>query len=102
MVFRATKPIGYSLLNAQTKYPAQGVLGGEAGRPGRAMASGRELMPCSDGRLDIGDRLVIETPGGGGHGRSEEREAELTAADVRDGFFPEPDPAYTEVDAVAK
>jgi len=95
MVFRATKPIRYSLLNAQTRYPAQGVLGGEAGRPGRAIASGRELLPCSDGRLDIDERLVIETPGGGGHGRSEERETELTAADVRDGFFPEPDPAAT-------
>lgn len=87
MVFRATAPIRFSLLNAQTQYPAQGILGGHAGRPGCASVGDKEIPPCTDGALKNGDRLTIETPGGGGHGPPEMREADLVAGDVRNELY---------------
>lgn len=89
VVFRATGDVQFSLLNAQTRYPAQGVMGGQPGRPGRAAAAGKELPPCTDGALKAGERLVIESPGGGGHGLPDQREAQLVNADVLDGLFTE-------------
>src|SRR5262249_36537923 len=65
MVFRALKPIRYSLINGRVEYPALGVLGGQPGRPGRAFADELPLSPGSDGLLAVGEVLTIETPGGG-------------------------------------
>ncbi|HUJ35680.1 MAG TPA: hydantoinase B/oxoprolinase family protein, partial [Solirubrobacteraceae bacterium] len=43
--------------------------GGEPGAVGRNLLDGEELPAKAIGRLDEGQRLRIETPGGGGHGR---------------------------------
>ena len=45
-----------------------GADGGEPGRPGRNLLNGEELPAKASGTLHPGDRLRIETPGGGGHG----------------------------------
>jgi N-methylhydantoinase B len=87
LALRATAPISFSLLNAQTRYPAAGVLGGEPGRVGRASVGDRVVPPCSDGNLRVGETLVIETPGGGGNGPVEQRDPELTEADRRAGLW---------------
>ncbi|MFL5909560.1 MAG: hydantoinase B/oxoprolinase family protein, partial [Gaiellaceae bacterium] len=46
-----------------------GADGGEPGAAGRSLVNGDELDPKASGELESGDRLRIETPGGGGHGR---------------------------------
>ena len=59
----------YSLITERRRHPPPGADGGEPGRPGRNLLNGEELPPKASGTLHPGDRLRIETPGGGGHGR---------------------------------
>ncbi len=74
------------------RYPAFGVAGGMAGRPGRIIVNPgrpdeRALKPLSDGNtLKKGDLVRIMTPGGGGWGSPFERPSEQVRDDVLDGF----------------
>jgi len=58
----------YSLITERRRHAPPGADGGEPGRPGRNLLNGNELPPKASGTLRPGDRLRIETPGGGGHG----------------------------------
>jgi N-methylhydantoinase B len=64
----------YSLLTERRRHPPAGADGGEPGQPGRNLVDGDELPPKAMGTLRRGQRLRIETPGGGGHGRREQRQ----------------------------
>jgi N-methylhydantoinase B len=69
----ALVPMEYSLLTERRRIAPQGAAGGAPGRPGRNVVrrpgeSDRELASKSQGRLERGDALRIETPGGGGYG----------------------------------
>lgn len=74
------------------RYPAFGVAGGMAGRPGRILVNPgtpgeRELKPLSDGNiLRKNDVVRLMTPGGGGWGSPIERPASQVRDDVLDGF----------------
>src|SRR5947208_6672399 len=59
----------YSLITERRRHAPPGADGGEPGEPGRNLLNGEELEPKASGTLEPGDRLRIETPGGGGHGR---------------------------------
>jgi N-methylhydantoinase B len=61
----------YSLITERRRHRPPGAEGGEPGAPGRNLLNGDELEPKASGTLKPGDRLRIETPGGGGHGRAE-------------------------------
>jgi 5-oxoprolinase (ATP-hydrolysing) len=66
-------PVALSLLTQRRRTRPFGMHGGEAGQPGRQQIIRRdgrvEQLGSIDARdLDIGDRLIIETPGGGGWG----------------------------------
>lgn len=62
-----------SLLSDRRRRAPYGLAGGEAGKMGRdaILRKGRSLTVASKGshQLEAGDRVRIETPGGGGHGR---------------------------------
>ncbi|MEA2308330.1 MAG: N-methylhydantoinase [Thermoleophilaceae bacterium] len=58
-----------SLLTERRRHGPPGADGGEPGEPGRNLLDGEELPPKFTGTLRRGQRLRIETPGGGGHGR---------------------------------
>jgi N-methylhydantoinase B len=58
----------YSLITERRRHAPPGADGGEPGAPGRNLLNGDELPPKASGTLGPGDRLRIETPGGGGHG----------------------------------
>ena len=58
----------FSLITERRRHPARGAGGGDDGRPGRNSLNGEELPAKVTGSLRRGDRLRIETPGGGGHG----------------------------------
>ncbi|MFP5362838.1 MAG: hydantoinase B/oxoprolinase family protein [Thermoleophilia bacterium] len=60
--------MSYALITERRRHPPAGAAGGEPGACGRNMLNGAELASKATGRLQPGDRLVIETPGGGGHG----------------------------------
>ncbi len=58
----------YSLLTERRRHRPRGAAGGEPGACGRNRLDGEELPPKAAGSLRAGQRLRIETPGGGGHG----------------------------------
>jgi N-methylhydantoinase B len=67
-------PARMSLLADRRKLRPYGLQGGEEGKPGRAFlvrdGSSRELPSKGSWELKAGDRVRIETPGGGGHGQT--------------------------------
>jgi N-methylhydantoinase B len=59
----------YSLITERRRHAPPGARGGEPGATGRNLLNGEELPPKASGTLRPGDRLRIETPGGGGYGK---------------------------------
>ena len=64
----AQAPLHYSLITERRRHAPPGADGGSAGQPGRNLLDGKELPAKSLGALAPGQRLRIETPGGGGLG----------------------------------
>jgi N-methylhydantoinase B len=64
----ALEPLRYSLITERRRHRPPGAEGGEDGAIGRNLLDGEELPSKSIGELDAGQRLRIETPGGGGYG----------------------------------
>jgi N-methylhydantoinase B len=64
----ALTPLHYSLITERRRHAPPGADGGAAGQPGRNLLDGEELEPKAIGELAPGQRLRIETPGGGGYG----------------------------------
>ena len=67
----ALAPMTYSLITERRRHAPPGAAGGKPGTRGRNLLGGRELPAKATGELSPGDRLTIETPGGGGHGAPE-------------------------------
>jgi N-methylhydantoinase B len=59
----------YSLITERRRHAPPGTDGGSPGLTGRNLLNGEELPAKASGVLGPGDRLRIETPGGGGHGK---------------------------------
>jgi len=64
----ALAPMAYSLITERRRHAPPGAAGGEPGTRGRNLINGEELPAKATGELRSGDRLTLETPGGGGHG----------------------------------
>jgi N-methylhydantoinase B len=60
----------YSLITERRRHRPKGAAGGEPGQAGRNLVNGEDVPPKAAGTLRPGDRLRIETPGGGGHGEA--------------------------------
>jgi N-methylhydantoinase B len=77
----ALQPLSFSLISERRRHPPRGANGGSPGALGRnflirgagrsGRSEGQMLPPKATGTLAPGDRLRIETPGGGGFGRRE-------------------------------
>ncbi len=65
----ALAPISYSLISERRRRAPKGRDGGHDGAPGRNLHNGEPLPAKVEGKLDRGDSIRIETPGGGGHGK---------------------------------
>jgi N-methylhydantoinase B len=74
----ALEAMTFSLITERRRHPPRGAQGGDDGAPGRNLLrrrgerTARELPAKATGELRPGDRLRIETPGGGGHGPPEQ------------------------------
>ena len=69
-------------------HPARGREGGRDGAPGAVrLASGGSLRPKGLQHVPDGDRLVLEIPGGAGHGDPARRDPAAIAADLADGLI---------------
>jgi N-methylhydantoinase B len=66
----ALAPMRYTLIGERRRHPPRGREGGEDGAAGADFLDGKSVPSKSEGNLQIGDRLRIETPGGGGLGQS--------------------------------
>jgi N-methylhydantoinase B len=69
----AEAEMSYSVIAERRRHAPKGAAGGEPGARGRSLVNGQELEPKAEGTLRAGDRLRIETPGGGGEGRPVQR-----------------------------
>jgi N-methylhydantoinase B len=58
----------FSIVSERRRHAPQGAQGGSPALPGRNLLNGEELPAKATGDLLPGDRLMIETPGGGGYG----------------------------------
>lgn len=64
------QPAEVTLLTERRVYAPKGDQGGADGAPGRNLLNGRLLAPKVQLSVNAGDRVRIETPGGGGYGKS--------------------------------
>jgi len=64
----ALAPMRFSLISERRRHPPSGRDGGDDGALGRNARNGESIPGKVEGNLAPGDRLRIETPGGGGHG----------------------------------
>jgi N-methylhydantoinase B len=65
----ALAPMTYSLITERRRHAPPGAAGGASGQPGHNLLDGDELPAKATGSLEPGQRLRLETPGGGGHGK---------------------------------
>ena len=65
---RALAPLRFTLITERRARAPRGRAGGRDGDPGRNSRNGEPLAAKCEGRLEPGDVLRIETPGGGGLG----------------------------------
>jgi N-methylhydantoinase B len=64
----ALTDMSFSLITERRRHAPPGAAGGEDGARGRNLLDGDELPAKAGGTLRAGQRLRLETPGGGGHG----------------------------------
>jgi len=68
-------------------FPARGAFGGHNGDKGLVrLASGKILAGKGTQTIPAGERVILHTPGGAGHGDPKDRDPALVAADVADGL----------------
>jgi N-methylhydantoinase B len=64
----ALAPMSFTLITERRRHAPRGRDGGANGQPGRNLLNGEPVASKAAGELRPGDRLRIETPGGGGYG----------------------------------
>jgi N-methylhydantoinase B len=85
-------PIAIALYNDNTRFPPEGLYGGESGVTTDLVVNGRVLPVDSTELTDSflylkpEDELVLRLAGGGGYGDPLDRRVDLVDADVRNGF----------------
>jgi len=67
-------PARLTLLTERRRRGPWGLAGGQPGAPGRNLLNGETLPAKTALRVTAGDRLLIETPGGGGYGAAQRAE----------------------------
>ena len=84
---RTDAPFTVSVLCDRTRRPAAGFLGGQPGALGEVLFDGvRPVNPKAEQIVAPGTLVEIRLPGGGGYGPPEERDPDLIAADIREGY----------------
>ncbi|MFV0298251.1 MAG: hydantoinase B/oxoprolinase family protein [Hyphomicrobiaceae bacterium] len=73
----------------RTRFGAPGLGGGEKGAAGRVAVNGQDIDSRRMHLVKHGDRITIETPGGGGYGKPSERASSLIERDRQMGYVRE-------------
>lgn len=80
-------PMSVYLASERVRHPCFGVVGGQSGSAGKVNKNGEPQFPKGKVVLKTGDRLEVETPGGGGWGKTSERSAASVALDLAEGLI---------------
>lgn len=83
----ARNPINIYLASERVRHPCFGVVGGRSGSAGKVFRNGEPQFPKGKVVLKTGDRLEVETPGGGGWGKTSERSAAAIELDLAEGLI---------------
>ncbi len=84
---RSREPVVCSLLGDRTQRPAQGFHGGDPGARGEILIDGMApLNAKAEQTVAPGALVEVRLPGGGGYGSAAERDPDLVAADLREGY----------------
>ncbi|MDA1100028.1 MAG: hydantoinase B/oxoprolinase family protein [Proteobacteria bacterium] len=83
---RADNPITMTIRHERIHYPPRGLLGGRPGRAGVDQVNGKTIAAKSRTELNRGDRVVFETPGGGGLFAPSERDGGSIEQDLESGL----------------
>jgi len=77
-------PFAVSAMSDRVQFPARGRRGGGNGMTGKVrLAESGDLRAKGRQTIPSGDRLVLEMPGGGGHGDPADRASDAVAEDIR-------------------
>ncbi|MCP3384920.1 MULTISPECIES: hydantoinase B/oxoprolinase family protein [unclassified Bradyrhizobium] len=80
-------PMNIYLASERVRHPCFGVVGGKSGSAGKVYRNGEPQFPKGKVVLKTGDRLEVETPGGGGWGRTADRTAAAIELDLAEGLI---------------
>ena len=80
-------PMSIYLASERVRHPCFGVVDGKSGSAGKVQKNGQPQFPKGKVVLKTGERLEVETPGGGGWGKTSERSGELVASDLAEGLI---------------
>src|SRR6185436_274535 len=78
-------PITFAMRGDRVQHPALGLFGGGSGAAGSVTLNGKPIHSKRTLMLQNGDRLVLETPGGGGYGPAAERAEAAREDDLKNG-----------------
>jgi N-methylhydantoinase B len=74
-----------SLLTERRRIHPRGIAGGEDGATGENLIDGEEVPAKTTREVEAGTTVTVRTPGGGGHGPPDERDAACEERDRADG-----------------
>lgn len=80
-------PMNIYLASERVRHPCFGVVSGKSGSAGKVYRNGEPQFPKGKVVLKTGDRLEVETPGGGGWGKTSERPAAAIELDLGEGLI---------------
>jgi len=80
-------PVSLGIQAGRYIYPAEGLFGGKPGARARFLVNGDAGNSYGLTQLKPGDVVTIDAPGGGGCGKPFEREPEMVAEDVAQGYI---------------
>jgi N-methylhydantoinase B len=79
-------PVNLGIQAGRYTYPAEGLFGGKPGTRAQFLVNGNPGNSYGLTQMKPGDVIAIDAPGGGGYGNPLERDPEMVASDVMEGY----------------
>jgi N-methylhydantoinase B len=84
--FAPLAPVNLGIQAGRYIYPPEGLFGGRPGARAQFLINGSPGNPYGLTQLQPGDVVTIDAPGGGGYGNPYDRDAEMLAGDIAEGY----------------